>query len=65
MLKHYREIIASSVGLLRPDDAEQMTAWKVDKAVWNVKNDWPELIDPVPEQVADAAPETPGSLFDT
>jgi putative SOS response-associated peptidase YedK len=31
--------------LLRPFDADKMTAWKVDKAVGNVKNDRPELID--------------------
>jgi hypothetical protein len=42
-----------------------MTAWKVDKAVGNVKNDSPELIKPASatEQVADHAPDTPGSLF--
>jgi hypothetical protein len=39
------------VDLLRPFDADKMTAWKVDKAVGNVKNDRPELIEP-----ASAAP---------
>jgi putative SOS response-associated peptidase YedK len=34
------------IDLLRPFDADKMTAWKVDKAVGNVKNDRPELIEP-------------------
>jgi putative SOS response-associated peptidase YedK len=34
------------IDLLRPFDADEMTAWKVDKAVGNVKNDSPELIEP-------------------
>ena len=34
------------IDLLRPFDADKMTAWKVDKAVGNVKNDSPELIEP-------------------
>jgi putative SOS response-associated peptidase YedK len=34
------------IDLLRPFDAARMTAWKVDKAVGNVKNDAPELIQP-------------------
>jgi putative SOS response-associated peptidase YedK len=34
------------VDLLRPLDAEKMMAWKVDRAVGNVKNDRPELIEP-------------------
>jgi putative SOS response-associated peptidase YedK len=29
--------------LLRPFPAEQMTAWKVDRKVGNVRNDTPEL----------------------
>jgi putative SOS response-associated peptidase YedK len=37
------------VDLLRPYDADKMTAWKVDKAVGNVKNDTPELIQPASE----------------
>jgi hypothetical protein len=36
-----------------------MTAWKVDKAVGNVKNDTPELIDQKQED------EPPPSLFGT
>jgi putative SOS response-associated peptidase YedK len=35
-----------SIDLLRPFDAEKMTAWKVDKAVGKVKNDKPELTEP-------------------
>jgi putative SOS response-associated peptidase YedK len=31
------------VDLLRPFDADKMTAWKVDRAVGNVKNDRAEL----------------------
>jgi putative SOS response-associated peptidase YedK len=34
------------IDLLRPFDADKMTAWKVDKAVGNAKNDSPELIQP-------------------
>jgi putative SOS response-associated peptidase YedK len=34
------------IDLLRPFDAEKMTAWKVDKAVGNVKNDNPDLLLP-------------------
>ena len=53
------------VDLLRPFDAEKMTAWKVDRKVGNVKNDTPDLIDPAsaPEPAEDRSPETPGSLF--
>jgi hypothetical protein len=32
------------IDLLRPFDADKMTAWKVDKAVGNAQNDSPELI---------------------
>jgi putative SOS response-associated peptidase YedK len=50
------------IDLLRPLDAGKMMAWKVDKAVGNVKNDRPELI-----QHASPAdkpfPERPRSLF--
>jgi putative SOS response-associated peptidase YedK len=35
------------IDLPRPFDADKMTAWKVDRAVGNVKNDSPELIAPV------------------
>jgi len=39
--------------LLRPFPAEQMTAWKVDKAVGNVRNDAARLLEPqVPEDCA-------------
>jgi hypothetical protein len=43
-----------------------MTGWKVNKAVGNVKNDRPELIEPAstaPESIEDKPPETPGLLF--
>jgi hypothetical protein len=43
-----------------------MTAWKVDKAVGNVKNDRPELIEPAsaaPESPEDRPPKTPRLLF--
>ena len=56
------------VDLLRPFDADKMTAWKVDRAVGNVKNDRPELIEPVSsasESAQKSAPEAPGSLFGT
>jgi putative SOS response-associated peptidase YedK len=35
------------VDLLRPFPADMMTAWKVAKAVGNVKNDDPSLIAPI------------------
>jgi putative SOS response-associated peptidase YedK len=35
------------IDLLRPYEADKMTAWKVDKAVGNVKNDSRELIEPL------------------
>jgi putative SOS response-associated peptidase YedK len=37
------------IDLLRPFDADKMTAWKVDPQVGNVRNDTPELIEPVKE----------------
>jgi hypothetical protein len=43
-----------------------MTAWKVDKAVGNVKNDRPELIEPdsaSPEEVEEGVEDSPGPLF--
>jgi hypothetical protein len=51
------------IDLLRPYDADKMTAWKVGKAVGNVKNDWPELTGPAsaaPEQFAEPLPERLG-----
>lgn len=36
--------------LLRPFPAEQMTAWKVDKAVGNVRNDHAQLLETPPEE---------------
>jgi putative SOS response-associated peptidase YedK len=33
------------IDLLRSYDAEKMTAWKVDKAVGNVKNESPDLFE--------------------
>jgi hypothetical protein len=54
------------IDLLRPFDAHKITAWKVDKAVGNVKNDRPELIEPasaVTENSEDRPPEAPGLLF--
>jgi putative SOS response-associated peptidase YedK len=47
------------VDLLRPFDADKMTAWKVDGGVGNVKNDRPELIDQI------QGDEPPSSLFGT
>jgi putative SOS response-associated peptidase YedK len=54
------------IDLLRPYDADKMTAWKVDKAVGNVKNDRPELIDPASatsKQTEEPFRDGPGSLF--
>ncbi|HTF61663.1 MAG TPA: hypothetical protein VK638_03020 [Edaphobacter sp.] len=44
--KSIRPVRERSIDLLRPFDAEKMTAWKVDKAVGKVKNDKPELTEP-------------------
>jgi putative SOS response-associated peptidase YedK len=55
------------IDLLRPFDADKMTAWKVGKAVGNVKNDTPELLEPsssTSEQAEDDFSEVPRSLFD-
>jgi len=41
-------ILGRDEGLLRPFPAEKMTCWQVDKDVGNVRNDRPDLIDPVP-----------------
>jgi putative SOS response-associated peptidase YedK len=38
------------VDLLRPFPAEQMIAWKVDKAVGNVGNDSAQLLEAPPEE---------------
>ena len=54
------------IDLLRPFEADKMTAWKVDKAVGNTKNDSPELIEPAsatPESSENCSPDTPGLLF--
>ncbi|HTF65777.1 MAG TPA: hypothetical protein VK638_24115 [Edaphobacter sp.] len=54
------------IDLLRPFDADKMTAWQVDKAVGNVKNDLPELIEPasdVPKELKEGVQDSPGSLF--
>jgi putative SOS response-associated peptidase YedK len=40
------------IDLLRPYDADRMTAWKVDKVGGNVKNDSPELIEPASKDPA-------------
>ena len=52
--------------LLRPYDADKMTAWQVNKAVGNVKNDRPQLMEPASDTQEPAEkqpPEQPGSLF--
>jgi putative SOS response-associated peptidase YedK len=36
--------------LLRTFPAEQMVAWKVDRAVGDVRNDTAQLLEPAPEQ---------------
>jgi putative SOS response-associated peptidase YedK len=51
------------IDLLRPFDAEKMTAWKVDKAVGNVKNDSPEPIEPVLNPVDEVADGGPRPVF--
>ena len=54
------------IDLLRPFDAEKMTAWKVDKAVGNAKNDRPELIEPAsvaPEEVEQGVKDSLEPLF--
>ena len=37
------------VDMLKPYTAEEMTAWKVGDAVGNVRNNRPELVEPVPD----------------
>jgi putative SOS response-associated peptidase YedK len=39
------------IDLLRRFPAEKMTCWQVGKDVGNVKNDRPDLIDPVPREL--------------
>jgi putative SOS response-associated peptidase YedK len=46
--------------LLRPYDADQMTAWRVDKRIGNVRNDTPDLL-----QEQSAGPEEPTLFKDT
>ena len=48
--------------LLRPFDADEMTAWKVGKDVGNVKNDRPDLVEGITEPER-PAPGGLGSLF--
>ena len=50
------------IDLLRPFDADKMTAWKVDRAVGNVKNDSPDLIEPT-SATPNQFDEGPGPLF--
>ena len=55
------------IDLLRPFDADQMTAWRVNKAAGNVKNDRADLIEPAsgaPEATDDSSANAPRSLFD-
>jgi hypothetical protein len=54
------------IDLLRPFDADETTAWRVDKAVGNVKNDSPELIEPAsstPNRMDEGTDGSPGPLF--
>jgi putative SOS response-associated peptidase YedK len=48
------------VDLLRPFDSDAMTAWRVGKDVGNVKNDSPDLIAVLPENLV---PPVSGKLF--
>ena len=48
------------VDLLRPYDADRMTAWEVDKRIGNVRNDTPDLLQEQP-----AALEEPSLFKDT
>jgi putative SOS response-associated peptidase YedK len=41
--------------LLRPFPAEQMSAWKVDKGVGNVRNDSAHMLEPLPGVAAHGA----------
>jgi putative SOS response-associated peptidase YedK len=54
------------IDLLRPYDADKMTAWKVGKAVGNAKNDGPDLMKPdsiTSDSVENQASNGPGTLF--
>ena len=57
------------IDLLRPYPAEQMTAWRVDQKVENVRNDTPDLMEHLDEDDGDRSlpergqPQTP-NLFD-
>jgi hypothetical protein len=46
------------IDMLRPYEADQMTAWEIDKRIGNVRNDSPELLE---EQ---STPPKEPSLFD-
>lgn len=37
------------LGLLRPYPEEEIRSWRVNDDVWNTRNNWPEMIEPVPE----------------
>jgi putative SOS response-associated peptidase YedK len=55
------------IDLLGPFDADQMTAWRVNKAAGNVKNDRADLIElasGAPEATDDSSANAPRSLFD-
>ena len=39
------------IDLLRPFQAEKMTCWQLSKDVGNIRNDRPDLIDPVPREL--------------
>jgi len=45
--------------LLRPFPAEQMTAWKVDKSVGNVRNDAAHLLETPTEETSNEPPDQP------
>jgi putative SOS response-associated peptidase YedK len=49
------------IDLLRPYHADKMTAWKVVKAVGNVKNDKPELIEPASATTESSEDRSKGS----
>jgi putative SOS response-associated peptidase YedK len=47
---HRRGLTTVNLYLLRPFDADKMTASKVGKEVGNAKNDRPELMEPVKDE---------------